>query len=88
VIEAKGIQDSQAIIAKGITPDYLTWKGIEATEMLARSPNSKVIVIGNSRNGLPLILDSVVPPSPGALTPEEREGGHRGGAAAGTNNVR
>ena len=88
VIEAKGIQDSQAIIARGITPDYLTWKGIEATEMLARSPNSKVIIIGNSRNGLPLILDSVVPPSPGALTRDEEEGHHRSGATAGTNNVR
>ncbi len=88
VIEAKGIQDSQAIIARGITPDYLTWKGIEATEMLARSPNAKVIIIGNSRNGLPLILDSVVPPSPGALTADEIEGHHRSGATAGTNNVR
>lgn len=88
VIEAKGIQDSQAIIARGITPDYLTWKGIEATEMLARSPNAKVIIVGNSRNGLPLILDSVVPPSPGALTPEEVDGHHRGGATAGTNNAR
>jgi len=88
VIEAKGIQDSQAIIARGITPDYLTWKGIEATEMLARSPNSKVIIIGNSRNGLPLILDSVVPPSPGALTRDESEGSHRSGATSGTNNVR
>ena len=88
VIEAKGIQDSQAIIAKGITPDYLTWKSIEATEMLARSPNAKIIVIGNTRNGLPIMLDQSVPPSPGALTPEERDGGHRAGATSGTNNVR
>ncbi len=88
VIEAKGIQDSQAIIAKGITPDYLTWKGIEATELLARSPNAKVIIIGNSRNGLPLILDSAVPPSPGALTIEERERHDPAGATSGTNNVR
>jgi regulator of protease activity HflC (stomatin/prohibitin superfamily) len=85
VIEAKGIQDSQEIIAKGITPDYLTWKAIEATEMLARSPNAKIIIIGNSRNGLPIMLDQNVPPSPGALTPEEREGHSRHGATAGTN---
>jgi regulator of protease activity HflC (stomatin/prohibitin superfamily) len=87
VIEAKGIQDSQAIIAKGITPDYLTWKSIEATEMLARSPNAKIIVIGNTRNGLPIMLDQSVPPSPGALTPEEKEG-KRFGATTGTNNTR
>ncbi len=88
VIEAKGIQDSQAIIAKGITPDYLTWKSIEATEMLARSPNAKIIVIGNTRNGLPIMLDQSVPPSPGALTAEEKEGGHHAGATTGTNNVK
>src|SRR5213594_2970223 len=31
-------------------------KRIEATETLAKSSNSKVVVIGNSKNGLPLIL--------------------------------
>jgi hypothetical protein len=34
----------------------LEWKGIEATEKLATSSNAKVVVIGNSKNGLPLIL--------------------------------
>jgi regulator of protease activity HflC (stomatin/prohibitin superfamily) len=34
----------------------LQWKGIEATEALARSPNTKVVVVGNPKNGLPLIL--------------------------------
>ncbi|MDB5353190.1 MAG: prohibitin family protein [Planctomycetota bacterium] len=87
VIEAKGIQDSQAIIAKGITPDYLTWKSIEATEMLARSPNAKIIIIGNTKNGLPIMLDQSVPPSPGALTAEEKAGHSRMGATSGTNNT-
>ena len=85
VIEAKGIQDSQEIIAKGITPDYLTWKSIEATEMLARSPNAKIIIIGNTKNGLPIMLDQSVPPSPGALTAEEKEGRSSHGATLGTN---
>ncbi len=88
VIEAKGIQDSQEIIAKGITPDYLTWKSIEATEMLARSPNAKIIIIGNSKNGLPIMLDQSVPPSPGALTSDEKEGRMHHGATSGTNNSR
>ncbi len=87
VIEAKGIRDSQEIIAKGITPDYLTWKSIEATEMLARSPNSKIIIIGNTRNGLPIMLDQSVPPSPGALTADELAGRSRHGDTAGTNRV-
>jgi prohibitin 1 len=55
-IEAQGIHDFQQIVAQGISPALLEWKGIEATESLARSPNSKIVVIGNSKNGLPLIL--------------------------------
>ena len=55
-IEAAGIRDFQQIVAQGISPALLEWKGIEATETLAKSGNSKVVVIGNSKNGLPLIL--------------------------------
>jgi prohibitin 1 len=55
-IEAGGIRDFQQIVAQGISPQLLEWKGIEATENLAKSANSKVVVIGNSKNGLPLIL--------------------------------
>ena len=55
-IEAQGIRDFQQIVAQGISPQLLEWKGIEATENLAKSPNAKVVVIGNNKNGLPLIL--------------------------------
>lgn len=55
-IEAAGIRDFQQIVAQGISPQLLEWKGIEATESLAKSGNSKVVVIGNNKNGLPLIL--------------------------------
>jgi regulator of protease activity HflC (stomatin/prohibitin superfamily) len=55
-IEAGGIRDFQQIVAQGISPQLLEWKGIEATESLAKSSNSKVVVIGNNKNGLPLIL--------------------------------
>jgi len=34
----------------------LKWKGIEATEALAKSPNAKVVVIGNTKDGMPIIL--------------------------------
>ena len=57
-IEAEGIANFQKIVASGVTPSLLTWKGIEATQRLAESPNTKVIVIGNSRDGLPIILDT------------------------------
>lgn len=55
-IEAQGIADFQKIVAQGISPQLLEWKGIEATEKLAASSNSKVVVVGNTKNGLPLIL--------------------------------
>ena len=55
-IEAQGIADFQKIVAQGISPQLLEWKGIEATEKLATSGNSKVVVVGNAKNGLPLIL--------------------------------
>ena len=55
-IEAKGIADFQDIVSKGISDQLLQWKGIEATEKLANSTNTKVIVIGSGKDGLPLIL--------------------------------
>jgi regulator of protease activity HflC (stomatin/prohibitin superfamily) len=55
-IEAQGIADFQRIVAQGISAQLLEWKGIEATEKLAGSNNTKVVVIGNTKSGLPLIL--------------------------------
>ena len=37
-IEAQGISDFQRIVIQGISPALLEWKGIEATEKLAASP--------------------------------------------------
>jgi regulator of protease activity HflC (stomatin/prohibitin superfamily) len=55
-IEAQGIADFQRIVAQGISAQLLEWKGIEATEKLAMSPNAKVVVVGNPKSGLPIIL--------------------------------
>ena len=57
-IEAEGIRDFQRTVTQGISQELLTWKGIEATERLADSKNTKIVVIGNSKNGLPLVLGS------------------------------
>ena len=54
-VEAAGIKDFQDIVSQGISDKLLDWKGIEATMELVKSQNSKVIVVGNSKNGLPLI---------------------------------
>jgi prohibitin 1 len=56
-IEAQGIADFQKIVAQGISSQLLEWKGIEATEKLATSGNAKVVIIGNPKNGLPLVLE-------------------------------
>jgi hypothetical protein len=67
-------------VGPGLTEPYLRWKGIEATLALAQSPNSKVVVIGTPRDGMPLLLGgadgaavttppSVSPPKPAPATP-------------------
>ena len=55
-IEAQGISDFQKIVSAGISDQLLAWKGIEATQQLAHATNSKVVIIGNPRNGMPLII--------------------------------
>ena len=55
-IEAKGISEFQKIVTRTITPQLLKWKGIEATQEISKSPNAKVVVIGNGEGDLPIIL--------------------------------
>ncbi len=56
-IEARGIADSQKIISQGLNPQLLQLRSIEASEKLATSQNSKVIIMGNGNNGtLPIII--------------------------------
>ncbi len=57
-IEAKGIADFQTIVAAGISEQLLRWKGIEATEKIAASPNTKVVIVGAGKDGLPIIMDT------------------------------
>ncbi|MCK4858902.1 MAG: prohibitin family protein [candidate division Zixibacteria bacterium] len=55
-IEAQGIADFQRIVSEGINQNLLRWKGIETTQNLAESPNTKIVIIGSGKDGLPLIL--------------------------------
>ncbi len=55
-IEAEGIADFQKKVAEGLTDTYLKWKGIEATQKLSESQNSKIVIIGSGKEGLPVIL--------------------------------
>jgi regulator of protease activity HflC (stomatin/prohibitin superfamily) len=61
VIEAKGISQYKNLISKNITPEYLEWAGIQATLKLAESNNAKIVIVGSSKNGLPLILNHDTP---------------------------
>jgi regulator of protease activity HflC (stomatin/prohibitin superfamily) len=60
-IEANGIAAFQQTVSKGISDSYLRWRGIDATLQLAQSPNTKVIVIGSGKDGLPIILNANTP---------------------------
>jgi prohibitin 1 len=56
LIEAGAKSEANAILSASLNEKILSDRGIEATLKLANSPNSKVIVIGNAKNGLPLII--------------------------------
>jgi len=72
-IEAEGIRDFQQIVTQGgIADSYLRWRGIEATLQLAQSTNSKVVVIGSTKDGLPIILGNAdTAPPPQRTTPDD-----------------
>src|SRR5215467_10155381 len=68
-IEAEGIRDFQQTVSQGISESYLRWRGIEATLQLSQSTNSKVVLIGSGKDGLPIILGNVDTPAPAGGTP-------------------
>ncbi len=55
-IDAEGKAAANTILSASITDKILKEKGIEATLKLATSANSKVVVIGSGKDGLPIIL--------------------------------
>jgi len=55
-IDADGKATANRILNSSLTTNILKDKAIEATIKLSESPNSKVIVIGSGKDGLPIIL--------------------------------
>lgn len=56
LIEADAKARANQILNASLTANILRDKGIEATIELAKSPNSKVVIVGSGEDGLPLIL--------------------------------
>jgi len=83
-IEAEGIRDFQQTVSQGISESYLRWRGIEATLQLSQSTNSKVVVIGSGKDGLPIILGNVDAPAQraGSTTPDGNDNKERTTAAS------
>jgi regulator of protease activity HflC (stomatin/prohibitin superfamily) len=69
-IEANGIAAFQRTVSQGISDSYLRWRGIEATLALAQSRNSKVVIIGSGKDGLPIILGNVDSAATAAAAPK------------------
>ena len=55
-VEAQGIADYQKIINTGLSDQQLQYEMIKANKEIATSPNTKIIIMGNSK-GIPLILN-------------------------------
>ena len=54
-VEAQGIADYQRILSTGLSDKQLQYETIKAQKEIALSPNTKVIIMGNSKNA-PIIL--------------------------------
>ncbi|RAV99611.1 prohibitin family protein [Pseudochryseolinea flava] len=55
-IAAEGEARANNIVNSSLSDKLLKMRGIEATLELSKSPNSKVVIVGSSKDGLPLIL--------------------------------
>jgi regulator of protease activity HflC (stomatin/prohibitin superfamily) len=55
-IAAEGESRANNIINNSLSDKLLKMRGIEATLELSKSPNSKVVIIGSGKDGMPLIL--------------------------------
>jgi regulator of protease activity HflC (stomatin/prohibitin superfamily) len=63
-IEATGVRDFQILVNENMTQDYLIYRGIQATEQLAQSNNSKTLIFGSGPTGLPLLLGNALDNNP------------------------
>jgi hypothetical protein len=65
-IEGEAMRDYNNIVNASLSPDILQWMAIQASLELARSDNTKVVVVGSGKGGLP-IFGNMVLDAPGKL---------------------
>jgi prohibitin 2 len=63
-IQAIGLRNFYSIVQSSLTDKLLTWRGIEATVQIAKSPNTKIVIVGGNKDQLPLILGSDIARAP------------------------
>ena len=56
-VEAQGTADAQRIVNLGLSDKILQFEMIKVQKELVNSPNSKIIILGNSKGGVPFIID-------------------------------
>jgi regulator of protease activity HflC (stomatin/prohibitin superfamily) len=56
-VEAQGISDYQRIVSQTLTQNQLQYEMIKAYKELALSANGKVLIMGDMKGGVPVILD-------------------------------
>lgn len=59
-VEGEGMRDYNNIVNSSLTPEVLQWMAIQATLTLAQSENSKVVVVGSGKGGLPVFGNMVL----------------------------
>lgn len=72
VQEAKGIADSQTIIASSLDSNYLQYLAIKAQEKMAEGTNHTEIYIPSGENGIPLVR-AVNPHAPNDQPKDEKK---------------
>ena len=66
IIEGEGMQAYNKIVQSSLSPDILQWMSIQATLELAKSDNTKVVVVGGGKRGLP-VFGNMILDAPGSF---------------------
>jgi regulator of protease activity HflC (stomatin/prohibitin superfamily) len=80
-IKGTGLGRYFGLVNSALSPPLLTWRGIEATVELSRSPNTRIVIVGGGKDQLPVILGTDVQkpadapgPRPGPRPPAAGDG--------------